>query len=63
MITDKPLTVNTRQAAELLNISRSTVYLLVKRGVLKPLKVNRRNKLFRMADLEAFANQDAPQKQ
>ena len=54
-----PLTVNTKQAMEILNIPRGTLYALVKKGVLTPLKTLRRNKLFRYQDLVDFADQNS----
>lgn len=52
--THKPLLVNIRAATELIGVSRSSIYRMVDRGALSPVKVGART-LFRVSDLEALA--------
>lgn len=47
------LLVTVKQAAVILSLSRSSIYLLVEAGTLKPVRIGRSVR-FSMADLEAF---------
>jgi excisionase family DNA binding protein len=48
----EPLTLNTKEIAERLHISRSALYKLIKNGTLKPLKnIHKRNYLFNYQEI------------
>lgn len=52
----EPMLLNTRQAAQLLNISERTVFSLIKEGKLPSVKIGRCLR-FSVADLAAFIAQ------
>lgn len=56
-----PLAVATEEAAQLLGVSRSTLYDLVRQQELRPFKLGRRT-LFRTADLVNWVNRQPTQR-
>ena len=57
-LTIKPLLVGVPEAAMILGIGRSTLYLLVKQGELHPIHIGRATR-FTMAELESYVDRRA----
>lgn len=61
VLADNPLLVTAEEAANLLNISRTTVYTLMKSGALRPVHIGRSCRLSR-AELQRYVDRlDTPE--